>query len=316
MKLLRALREAIGSFIEDDCPTLAAAVAYYTVFSLPPLLFLLITVLTVSISAFSGTTGAEERARKLIEIHAANILGNQDIQKEVGAILKTNEKETRTWWKSAIGIGAVIVGASGVLAALQNALNRVWKVAPRKGSHQAWRFLLKRALSLAMVLGFGFILIVSFTVNTIIEVVLTTIGDQVGLTLAWANVANVIVSFFVIAILLAGIYRYLPDARIQWRDVFWAACISSLLFAVGKLILQFYFEVANPAAQLGSAAASLAAIFIWVYYTSMIVLLGAEFSKHWTLLSGHRVVPLTGAARTAPLEMPTHETPSHETPKH
>lgn len=304
MRIYRSITKGLYGFVEDDCATHAAALAYYTVFSLPPLCFLLVTVLTVSLSMVASDISAEERAKRIVVRHAATILGNETIQEEVGAILTANEEESRTWWKSLLGIGAVLVGATGVLAALQNSLNVVWRVAPRKGSHQAMHFLLKRILSLAMVLGFGFIMIVSFVVNTAIEVLLKTVGDRMGLTLGWASVANFIVALFVIAILLAAIYRYLPDARIAWRDVFIASILASLLFAVGRALLQVYFEFANPASQLGSAAASLAAILIWVYYTSMIVLLGAEFSKAWAVVNGRSIVPEPGATRTAPPPQP------------
>ncbi len=132
MLLLRGLSQSFSDFVEDDCPTLAAALAYYTVFSLPPLLFLLVTVLTASLGMFSSDQLAEERAKNIITRHAATILGNETIQEEVAAILTTNEKESRTWWKSLLGIAAVLVGASGVLSALQNSLNRVWKVEPAR----------------------------------------------------------------------------------------------------------------------------------------------------------------------------------------
>lgn len=305
MRPIRATLNSLTCFVEDDCATLAAALAYYTVFSLPPLVFLLVTLLTVTLSMFSDTEHAEERARQLVERHAATILGNPTIQNEIGAILTTNEQESRAWWKSVVGIAGVLVGATGVLAALQNALDRVWRVAPRKHTHRWWHFILKRFLSLAMVLGFGFILIVSFVVNTVVEVTLTSIGDRLGLSLAWAAITNYIVSLVVIAIMLAAMYRYMPDARIAWRDVFLAAGLASILFAAGRAVLQWYFQFANPAAQLGSAAASLAAVFIWVYYTSMIVLLGAEFSKCWALIHNRKINPEPGAARTAPLpELP------------
>lgn len=300
VKLFRSTMGSFYSFSEDDCATLAAAVAYYTVFSLPPLIFLLVTVLTASLSLFSSNVNAEERAKRIVVRHASSILGNPTIQQEVGAILTANENESRTWWKSLLGIGAVLVGATGVLSALQNSLNRVWKVAPRKGSHQAMHFLLKRILSLAMVLGFGFILIVSFVINTVIEVVLQSIGEHLGMTLELASITNYLVSFVAISILLAAIYRYMPDARVEWRDVFIAAVLTSLLFSAGRAVLQWYFELANPAAQLGSAAASLAAVLIWVYYTAMILLLGAEFSKHWALINGRSIIPEPGAARTEP----------------
>ena len=300
MRIYRSLMKSLSAFVEDDCTTHAAALAYYTVFSLPPLCFLLVTMLSISLSMVASDVSADERARRIVTRHAASILGNETIQEEVGAILTANEKESRTWWKSLIGIAAVVIGATGVLSALQNALNSVWRVAPRKGSHQALHFVLKRILSLAMVLGFGFLLIVSFIINTIIEFVLKSVGDRMGLTWGWASAANFIVALLVIAILLAAIYRYLPDARIAWKDVYMAAILASLLFALGRTILQVYFEYANPAAQLGSAAASLAVVLIWVYYTSMIVLLGAEFSKAWATEQGHRVVPEPGAARTTP----------------
>ena len=299
MRVVHGVVDSFTNFIEDDCPTLAAALAYYTVFSLPPLIFLLVTVLTLSLSLFSGDISAEERAKRIVVRHAATILGNETIQEEVGSILSTNEKESRSWWKSLLGIAAVLVGASGVLSALQNSLNRVWRVAPRKSSQQALRFLAKRLISLAMVLGFGFILIVSFIVNTVIEVVLNSIGEQFGMAEGLAQMANHLVSFAVITVLLAAIYRYMPDARIQWRDVLLASVLASLLFSLGKAVLQWYFEIANPAAQLGSAAASLAAVFIWVYYSSMIMLLGAEFSKSWAKIQGRRIAPELGAVKVA-----------------
>ncbi|MCC6510305.1 MAG: YihY/virulence factor BrkB family protein [Pirellulaceae bacterium] len=299
MKLVRGVKVTFANFVADDCPTLAAALAYYTVFSLPPLIFLLVTVLTLSLSLFSSSLSAEERAKRIVVRHASTILGNETIQEEVAAILTTNEQESRSWWKSLLGIAAVLVGASGVLSALQNALNKVWKVAPRTGSHQALHFLLKRIISLTMVLGFGFILIVSFVVNSVIEVVLNTIGNHFGATEGLANLANHLISFLVITVLLGAMYRYLPDARIHWRDVLLAAVLASMFFSLGRALLQWYFELANPAAQLGSAAASLAAILIWVYYTSMIMLLGAEFSKTWAQMQGRRVMPEPGAQRVA-----------------
>ncbi len=297
MRLLEGVKNSLFSFIEDDCPTLAAALAYYTVFSLPPLIFLLVTTLTFSLSVFTESKTAEERARKIVVKHAATMLGNQTIEQEVGSILTANEQEARSWWKSLLGIAGVIIGASGVLSALQNSLNRVWKVAPRKGNHQAYRFLIKRLVSLTMVLGFGFILIVSFIVNMVIEVTIRNIGAQLSIGQGLASTANYLVSFAVITLLLAAIYRYMPDARIAWRDVMVAAVIASLLFALGRALLQWYFEMANPASQLGSAAASLAAVFIWVYYTSMIMLLGAEFSKTWAAANGRTILPEPGAKR-------------------
>lgn len=298
MRVVHGLVDSFSSFMEDDCPTLAAALAYYTVFSLPPLIFLLVTMLTWSLTVISDDASAEERAKRIIVRHAATILGNETIQEEVGAILSTNEKESRSWWKSLLGIAAVLVGASGVLSALQNSLNRVWHVTPRKSSQQALRFLLKRVISLTMVMGFGFILIVSFVINTIIEVALHMLGERLGMAESLAQVANHLVSFAVITVLLAAIYRYMPDARILWRDVFLASVMASLLFSLGKAVLQWYFEIADPAAQLGSAAASLAAILIWVYYSSMIMLLGAEFSKSWAKIQGRGIVPEPGARKT------------------
>lgn len=299
MRVVRGLVDSLSNFVSDDCPTLAAALAYYTVFSLPPLIFLLVTVLTWSLSVFSDDHTAEERAKRIVVRHAATILGNESIQQEVGAILSNNEKESRSWWKSLLGVAAVLVGASGVLSALQNSLNRVWRVTPKKSSRQALRFLIKRIVSLTMVLGFGFILIVSFVINTIIEVALNTIGERLGVAEGLAQMTNHLISFAVITILLAAIYRYMPDARIHWRDVLLASVLASLLFSLGKAVLQWYFEIANPAAQLGSAAASLAAVFIWVYYSSMIMLLGAEFSKSWAKVQGRTIVPEPGAVKTA-----------------
>jgi membrane protein len=303
--MIQQLRSAMSGFVADDCPTLAAALAYYTVFSLPPLLFLLITVLTASLSLFADQDQAGEQAREVVQMHAATLLGNEDIQQEIGQILTAHEQEAHSWWRSIVGIVAVLVGATGVLAALQNAFNRVWQVTPSGDSNQAIHFVFKRFVSLAMVLGFGFILLVSFILSTIIDAVMRYVEQGLGMSTTIAALANFAVSLMVIGIILAAMYRYLPDARIDWSDALVGAALASVLFAVGRALLQVYFEFTNPAAQLGNAAASIVALLIWVYYTSMIVLLGAEFSKAWAKSSGHIVPPEPGAVHTVTIKSPS-----------
>ncbi|MCC9603133.1 YihY/virulence factor BrkB family protein [Stieleria sp. JC731] len=291
------LKRVFGQFSSDNCSTLAAALAYYTAFALPPLLFLLLTVLTFGMSTVYESEQAQQKAQQTIENQAAAMIGNQQISDEISSILQSNRDSGGKWWKTIISFVGILIGATGVVAALQAALNQVWEVKPDPEKSGAMDFVWKRVFSLGMILGLAFLLLVSLVVST----VLTGIGDQVGSLIGMggfaAEVINFTVQAIVVMVVFAAIFKFMPDAEVEWRDVAVGAAITTVLFLVGRYLLQVYFQFSEPGAQLGSAAASLAVLLVWIYYTGMIVLLGAEATQVYASMYGEGIRPEPNAVR-------------------
>lgn len=294
---MRFVKQTLSQFSEDGCSTLAASLAYYTIFSLPPLLYLLLTIVSLGMSAVYEKQEAQSRAEEAIQRQAAQLLGNTAASEEIGRIIDSSQQQGGVWWRSLISLAGILFGATGVVAALQNALNRVWKVRPDPQAGGAWNFITKRLLSLTMILGLGFLLLASLILSAVIAALGERLGDWIGMEAKIASVLNYAVTFVITVIVFGAIYRFMPDARIAWRDVWVGALVTAVLFAVGRFLMEWYFSYAKPGAQLGAAAASLAAVLVWVYYTSMIFLYGAEVTEVWAERFGRGVQPEEGALR-------------------
>jgi membrane protein len=288
--VVQLLKDTFKGFGEDDCPTMAAALSYYTVFSLPPLLVLLLTLvgavmdpqdiqgnLEAQIRSAMGPAGAEQ-------VHT--ILANAD-RPGAGGLLPT-----------ILSVAALLLGATGVFGQLQAALNKAWGVAPDPTKGGIKSMLLKRVFGIGMVLGLAFILLVSLVVSAI----LSAFGEQLGrflpsgLSAPVLEAINFVGSLAVISLLFAAIFKVLPDAEIAWRDVRVGAVVTGLLFVAGKFALGLYLGHSNPGEAFGAAGA-LALMLVWIYYSSMIVLLGAEFTQVWAEERGSGIVPERGAVR-------------------
>ena len=288
--VVQLLKDTFKGFGEDDCPTMAAALSYYTVFSLPPLLVLLLTLvgavmdpqdiqgnLEAQIRSAMGPAGAEQ-------VHT--ILANAD-RPGAGGLLPT-----------ILSVAALLLGATGVFGQHQAALNKAWGVAPDPTKGGIKSMLLKRVFGIGMVLGLAFILLVSLVVSA----VLSAFGEQLGrflpsgLSAPVLEAINFVGSLAVISLLFAAIFKVLPDAEIAWRDVRVGAVVTGLLFVAGKFALGLYLGHSNPGEAFGAAGA-LALMLVWIYYSSMIVLLGAEFTQVWAEERGSGIVPERGAVR-------------------
>jgi membrane protein len=291
----QSVKQAGSRFVEDDCLTLAASLAYYTLFAMPPLLFLLVSVLSSGMSLWFEEARAHEKAQWFVQQQAANLIGNQAAAAEVANIVENTQRQDGAWWKSVLSLLGVLVGATGLVSALQSALNRVWGVKPSGGSI-ARQLLMKRLFSLAMILGFGFLLLVSFVVSTVLSLLSHYAASSAG----WGELApiwiNQIVSFTMTWTFFTLVLQVMPDARVRWRDAFAGGLLTVLLFTTGRLGLFLYLGMSNPAEQLGSAAAALIVILLWVYYSSISLLFGAEFTSS---LAGHPAQPEPGAERVA-----------------
>ncbi len=278
------------AFNDDDCMTLGAAMAYYTVFSLAPLL---LTVVSLAGLVFGreavqnqiagqiqGLIGAD--AAKQVQTMIANQAGHQS-----GGIIGT-----------VIGILTLIFGATGAFAALQDALNKAWHVQPDPARGGLKSFLTKRVMSFGMILGVVFLLIASLAVSAALAAMSTWMGGYLpqGFSAGLGQALAFAVSLVVIAALFALILKVLPDGRVTWRDAWVGGGLTSVLFTIGKTALAFYLGKAAPGSVYG-AAGSLVVIVLWLYYASLILLFGAEFTKVWA--AGHRrtIQPEPGAVR-------------------
>lgn len=282
------LKDTFKDFSDDECPVRAAALSYYIVFSLPPLLIL---ILLIASAVFDPA-----EVQRALTAQMGGFMGPQGAQ-EIGTIMQEAERPGGRGLKAVLGIAAIIFGATGSFLQLQSALNRAWEVEPDPREGGIKNMIFKRILSLGMILGVAFLLLVSLALSAVLSAVGGMIGRIIpGGSEVVAHVFNFVLSFVVITGLFAAIYKVLPDARIAWKDVWVGAAVTALLFTVGKFLLGLYLGRSNPGEAFG-AAGSLALLLVWVYYSAMIVLFGAEFTQAWAIRQGAGIVPKEGARR-------------------
>jgi membrane protein len=276
------VKDAASEWLEDKASRLGAALAYYTVFSIAPLL-----VISIAIAGFVFR-------REAVQGHIAGQM--QDVVGEQGAaalqtMVQSASKPGSGILASALGIVMLIFGAMGLFGQLQDALNTIWEVQPKSG-RGILGFLRERLLSLSMVLGSAFLLLVSLVISTALAALGGLLGDWQASVLGHA--ISIVVSLVVITLLFAMIYRYLPDATIAWKDVWLGAAITAVLFTIGKFLIGLYLGHSSVGSAYG-AAGSLAVLLIWLYYAAQIFLFGAEFTKVYADKYGSRVVPAENA---------------------
>jgi membrane protein len=260
------LKEIVREYWSNRPMELAAALSYYTLLSLAPLV-----LMTVSLAGLVFERAAVE-GRVASEIRG--LVGHEGAEVVQTVMRNANDREKGTI-SVVIGMILLLVGATTVFVQLQNSLNRIWKVdtSLRLGAIQS--FIKERVLSLAMVLGIGFLLLVSLLVNTALTAVSDSARVTVGDSPAFLHAVNALGSFTVITGLFAMIFKVLPDAPVAWRDVWFGAVLTSVLFTLGKFALGVYLGRAGIGSAYG-AAGSLVVMTVWVYYASMILLFGAE----------------------------------------
>src|SRR5215472_5443444 len=275
------LKTTFRHWLEDKAPQLGAALAYYTVFSLAPMVLVLFAV-------FGFIYGNSEVARREILQQLYSFL-DRSSARAVQDVAASVSKPAASSVAAVVGIAVALFGASGVFGQLQDALNIIWGVKPKPGKN-LFSFLRARFLSLAMVAGVCFLLLVSLTASAVI----TTIGGYLehllpgGDVLAWT--IHLTLDISIITLLFAMIFKFLPDARLSWRDVRLGAVLTAALFLVGKYALGLYLGSGAPGSAYG-AAGSLITMLIWIYYAAQIVLFGAEFTRVYALERGRGVRP-------------------------
>ena len=281
VRLLDLLKGTVKEWSYDKCPQLGAALAYYTVFSLAPLMLLL---LAVSGWIYGSSEGARQKVLEQLQyfIDPSGLRVIQDIANSAS-------QPKASILAAAIGVLIALFGASGIFGQLQDALNTIWDVKP-KPNQGIWGFLRARFLSFGMVGGVCFLLLVSLTIENLLRGLHNFLqaivpgGHYVGLTVFYLFDLAIIVSLF------AMIFRYLPDAKIVWRDVWTGAGLTAASFLIGKFLLSLYLSSGAAGSAYG-AASSLVALLLWVFYSAQILLFGAEFTKIYANTYGSRVEP-------------------------
>ena len=290
--MLDLIKSSVREFVEDDCTTMAAALSYYTVFSLPPLLVLILLLV--------GAVMDPQDVQGSLESHLQSLMGPRAGQ-TIRTILEHSQMPgSRGLIATVIGVGALILGAAGVFGQLQTALNRTWGVKPDPAQGGMKSFVVKRVFTFGMILALAFLLLVSLILSTVLAAFGGALGRLLpaGFSATLLQAINFAISFAVIALLFGAMFRLLPDARIRWRDVWVGATVTAFLFVVGKTLIGIYLGHSNPGQAFG-AAGSLALLLVWIYYSSMILLFGAEFTQVWADQRGAGVTPERGAVRAA-----------------
>ena len=282
------LKQTFNEWLEDKAPQLGAALAYYTVFSLAPLILVLLAIVGVIFRA--DPAGAWDRITQqmsyFLDPSAVQVVQN---------IAQKASQPGKSTIATVIGVALALFGASGVFGQLQDALNTIWGVKAKPGTG-IWGFLRSRFLSFAMIGGICFLLLVSLTLESLLKGFSHYIQSVLPGGIIVAMTVYVIFDFAVVVLLFAMIFKFLPDVNIQWRDVWIGAILTAIFFGIGKWLLGFYLGSGTAGSAYG-AASSLITLLLWVYYSSQILLFGAEFTQVYAQRAGRAFKPSEYAVR-------------------
>jgi membrane protein len=261
------VKQAVSSWSDDYAPSMGAAIAYYTVFSIAPLLLIVIAV--------AGLVFGQEAARGEIVAQLGGLMGDPAAHAIEGLIVSVSQPGTGVL-SSVIGIVVLLVGATTVFSELQDALDRIWR-APARARSGLWGLIRARVLSFGLILAVGFLLIASLVVSAALSALGKWWAPLFGRSEVLAHVVNLVASFGLITVMFALIYKIMPRVKVAWDDVWTGAAVTALLFTIGKFLIGLYIGKSSVASGFG-AAGSLVVILLWVYYSAQIFLLGAEFT--------------------------------------
>ena len=258
---------SVNAFIDDEALTRGAAIAFYTVTSIGPVLFIVV--------AIAGLVFGEDAARGAISDQLGGLMGQQGSDL-LQTVIQSASQRSSGLIAAAVGIGTLVITASGIFTEMQQTLNVIWRAEPR-GTTMS-RLIRARAVSLGLVGALGFLLLVSLVISTL----LSALSDYINAYLPSGHLIlqtlTFLISFSLITLLFGAIYKVLPDRNIEWHDVLIGAFVTAFLFTVGKLLISFYIGSTAIASSYG-AAGSLIVVLLWIYYSTQIFLLGAEFTK-------------------------------------
>ena len=276
-RLGRLLRETGSAWVDDRAPSMGAALAYYTMFSIAPLLLIVISV--------AGLVFGADAARGEITTQLRGLVGDAGAR-VVEGLVESADRPAQGLLSTLAGAGLLIVGATTVFAELQDALDRIWR-APQRAAGGWWALLRARLLSLGLILGMGFLTMVSLLLSAALAALGKWWAPWFGHWLQLAEWLNQAIGFALVTVMFAMIYKLMPRARVAWADVWLGAAVTALLFTAGKFLIGLYLGRSGLGSVFG-AAGSLVAMLAWVYYSAQIFLLGAEFTWAYARHFGSR----------------------------
>ncbi len=279
--IFSVIKKTFDGFLDHKIMKLSASLAYTTIFSMAPLLIMILFLCTIFLQ--------KEAVEGTVYNQIKGFVGSASAE-QIQSMIKTSSKATTSTVTRIIGIVALLIAATSLFAEIQDSINTIWGVRPKKGAGIK-NFFKSRILSFGVIGSLGFLLLVTLGVSTLID------GFSERLIQHFSNVAvvfiyifNLLLTLFIVTILFAVIFKVLPDAEIQWKQVSIASIVTAVLFVMGKFLISIYISKTNVGSTFG-AAGSLVILLVWVYYSSIILYLGAEFAKEWALAFGSPIMP-------------------------
>ncbi len=279
MKLFRLIKEAVLAWIDDFAPSMGAAISYYTIFSLAPLLIIVIAV--------AGAIFGQDAVQGQIVGQLQGMMGKEGAS-AVQNMIKAANEPTKGIVASVISFVLLLVGSTTVFAELQSALDRIWHVPEKAKPQGIWAILRARVLSMGLILGLAFILMVSLVTAAAVAAFGTLASGMLPGSELLLQAINIAISVGLSTVLFAMIFKYMPSISIEWRNVWVGALVTALMFEIGKWGISLYIGKSGTT-ETFAAAGSLVVVLLWVYYAAQIFLLGAEFTKVWANAHGSKV---------------------------
>ena len=277
----KVFKQSVTEFLDDNCIKLSASLSYYTIFALGPMLIVIISFAGI----FLGRDAVEGKLYGQIKVLVGSAAAEQ-----IQSIIANLQHSQQSVTAAIIGIFLLILGATGVFTEIQGSINYIWSIRakPKKG----WlKFITNRLISFSLVISCGFILLVSLTVNALMELLNERLLHYFkSVTIVVFYILNWVLIYAIIATLFAIIFKVLPDATIKWKDAFIGSSFTALLFMLGKFLISLYIGKSNVGLTYG-AAGSIIVILVWVYYSSLILFFGAEFTKIYAIHHGTGIKP-------------------------
>jgi len=281
------VRMTVSAWLEDYAPSMGAALAYYTMFSIAPLLLIVIS--------FAGFAFGQEAAEGEIFRQLRGLMGDPGAQAIQAMVASVDERPAKSSLGALVGVVLLLIGATSVFGELQDSLDRIWRAPARDDGFGWWGLIRSRLLSFGMILGIGFLLMVSLVASAGLSALGMWWAPFFGGLEVLLQAVNLAVGFAITTLLFAMIYKILPRVQIRWRDVWIGAAATALLFTFGKYLIGLYIGRSSVTSAFG-AAGSLAVVLLWVYYSAQVFLLGAEF----TWVYAHRFGSRRGQAPREP----------------
>ncbi|WP_164102426.1 YihY/virulence factor BrkB family protein [Candidatus Laterigemmans baculatus] len=290
------VKTTITEFSEDRCMQMAAALAYYTMFAVAPLMVVVIAVAGFFLQQ-SGVAGSEAEVESTVVSEIGHVVGEQPAQ-QISEMLSSSQRGGGSTWTTILSTVMLLFGATAIVAQLQASMNQAWEVEPDPNQGGFWNFAKKRILSLGMIIGIAFLLLVSLVLSTVLEafnnLVMQYLPEGIG---SWVpKLTNFVLQLLITTGLFAAIFKVLPDAKIRWRDVGIGAFVTALAFSLGRYAISLYLAQGNVSDGFGLAG-SLVVFLVWVYYSSVIFFIGVEFTQVYIRSRGRRIEPVEGAVR-------------------